>query len=125
MQQQDATPPPRGVAPGPEALEASCDRLHELGLGRRVILFEAGGNPLLLHEEPVLRDGAYVGRTTSGARGFRTGANLCLANISVPKGEPLADTLKASYEIIVAGTRHPLTPLAKGPYDPGGERMRA
>ena len=28
---------------------------------------------LLLHEEPIYRDGDLVGRTTSGGRGFRTG----------------------------------------------------
>ncbi len=106
---------------GLDALEAQKTE----GPSRRVILFEAGDEPLLLHEEPILRDGNYVGRTTSGARGFRTGADLCLANISVPKGEPLGETLKGDFEIIVAGRHHPLTPLAKGPYDPSGERMRA
>ncbi|MEM1201231.1 MAG: FAD-dependent oxidoreductase, partial [Pseudomonadota bacterium] len=92
---------------GLEALQ----RQKAEGLERRILLFEAGPEPLLLHEEPVLRGGEYVGRTTSGARGLRTGKNLCFANVTVPRGEPLSDTLNASYEIIVAGERHPLTPL--------------
>ncbi len=106
---------------GLEALQ----RQKSEGVERRILLFEAGPAPLLLHEEPVLRGGEYVGRTTSGARGFRTGTNLCFANVAVPRGEPLSETLNAAYEIIVAGERHPLTPLAKPPFDASGERLKA
>ena len=100
-------------------------RQKSQGVARRVLLFEAGPEPLLVHEEPVLRDGEYVGRTTSGARGFRSDKNLCFANVAVPRGEPLSDTLNASYEIIVAGERYPLRALTKPPFDPHAERMKA
>ncbi len=93
----------------------------ECELERRVMLFEAPAKPLLLHEEPVLRGGKTVGRTTSGARGFRTGKNLCFANVSVSQNDEAED----SYEVIVAGERFPLTPLSNAPYDPNGERMKA
>ena len=76
----------------------------------------AEGMPLLLHDEPVFCDGALVGQTTSGARGFRTGLDLCFAMIDRD-----ADGV---FEVQIAGRRHPLRRLLHPPYDPSGARMR-
>jgi len=38
-----------------------------------------GDRPLLLHDEPVYRDGQIIGVTTSGGLGFRTGTALSMA----------------------------------------------
>ncbi|MGI9310920.1 MAG: GcvT family protein [bacterium] len=91
---------------------------------QRLVLFEVGAaQPLLLHDEPVYRDGHLVGRTTSGGLGFRTGKALCFAHIDT--GELNRETLfGASYEIAIAGEGAPLRPLRTPPYDPHGKKMR-
>lgn len=95
------------------------------GLSRHLLLFSVeDASPLLLHDEPIYSNGRLVGRTTSGARGFRTGLSLCFAYIGCPAGTPKVDLLGAPYEIGVAGERHRLRPLPTAPYDPKGERMR-
>ncbi|MEM7058189.1 MAG: FAD-dependent oxidoreductase [Pseudomonadota bacterium] len=75
-----------------------------------------GDHPLLLHDEPIFRNGALVSRTTSGARGFRTGLSLCFAYLPVPNGETMPDLARQTYEISVAGRRYPLRILAKPAY---------
>ena len=110
----------RGSFTGRDALL----RQRETGLSRRLVLFEAHGVPLVLHEEPVLRAGRYVGRTTSGGYGLRTGKHLCFASIDVAPGETRDESLAGEYEILVAGERYALTPLRRAPYDPDGQRMR-
>ncbi|MEM7426231.1 MAG: glycine cleavage T C-terminal barrel domain-containing protein, partial [Pseudomonadota bacterium] len=100
-------------------------RQRQGGVRRRVIQFEAPLEPLLLHEEPILRRGQHVGQTTSGARGFRTRKNLCFASIEVPRGEPLETTLSGVYDILAEGKRYGLTPLKKPVYDPAGTKMKA
>jgi glycine cleavage system aminomethyltransferase T/glycine/D-amino acid oxidase-like deaminating enzyme len=95
------------------------------GLSRHLLLFSVeDASPLLLHDEPVYSNGRLVGRTTSGARGFRTGLSLCFAYIGCPAGTPKGDLFDAAYEIGVAGERHRLRALRSIPYDPKGERMR-
>jgi len=100
-------------------------RQKESGVARRLLLFRVtDGAPLLLHDEPIYRDGALVGRTTSGGRGFRTGLTLAFGTVSVPPGTSRNDALAGPYEVGVAGERFPLTALARAPYDPDGTRMR-
>ncbi len=84
-----------------------------------------GANPLLLHDEPIYRDGKFAGLTTSGGLGVRTGLSLCLGYVACAPGEAKAQLLASDYEIAVAGTRYRLQPLDKPPYDPTGMRMRA
>ncbi|MDX1422243.1 MAG: FAD-dependent oxidoreductase [Kiloniellales bacterium] len=101
-------------------------RLKESGVARRLVLFQvAAGTPLVLHDEPIYRDGALVGRTTSGGRGFRTGLTLALGYVSAAPGVGHGDLLAGRYEIGVAGTRFPLAALPRAPYDPDGRRMRS
>ena len=98
---------------------------RDAGLARRLLLFAVDGAwPLLLHDEPIYRDGRLVGRTTSGARGFRTDLALCLGYVETRPGDDLAAALEGRYEIGVAGERFPLSPLPRPPYDPDGARMR-
>jgi len=95
------------------------------GLTRRLLLFAVEeGDPLLLHEEPIYRDGALVGRTTSGGRGFHVDKSLCLGSVTCEPGMPKRVMLNGSYEIGVAGERFPLRALERAPYDPSGTRLR-
>ncbi len=101
-------------------------RQRQAGVARRMMMFAVeGGRPLLLHDEPIYRDGRLVGRTTSGARGFRTGLDLCMGYVGCAAGTPRAALLDGTYEIGVEGERLPLRPLDRPPYDPAGDRMRA
>ncbi len=106
---------------GREALLARRDA----GLARRLLLFAVdGAHPLLLHDEPIYRDGRLVGRTTSGARGLRTDLALCLGYVETRPGDGRAAAFEGRYEIGVAGERFALSPLPRPPYDPDGSRMR-
>ena len=100
---------------------------REAGIERRLLQFEvAGAHPLLLHDEPVRRNGKLVGHTTSGGRGFRTGLSLCFAYVPCEPGTPRSVLLEGGgYELGVAGERFPLRALARPPYDPGGARLRS
>ena len=95
----------------------ALERQKNNGLTRRQILLEVEGDALLLHDEPVRENGQYVGLTNSGAKGPRTGKNLCFANVEISKGETLAETRTRSFEIEVADRRYKATPLATPPYN--------
>jgi glycine cleavage system aminomethyltransferase T/glycine/D-amino acid oxidase-like deaminating enzyme len=95
------------------------------GVRRRLMHFAVDGDsPLLLHDEPIYRDGRLAGLTTSGGLGFRTGLSLCLGYVDCEPGETRRQLLASDYEIAVAGARYSLLPLDKPPYDPAGVRMR-
>ena len=95
------------------------------GPRQRLVQFKvAEGHPLLLHDEPLYRNGNLAGRTSSGARGFRSGLSLCMGYLGFEPGETLADIVNDRFEIGVAGERFVLEALAAPPYDPRGARMR-
>ncbi|MBP5855406.1 FAD-dependent oxidoreductase [Marivibrio halodurans] len=80
--------------------------------------------PLMLHEEPILRDGAIVGATTSGAWGHRLGKSLAMGYVACPDGVT-KDWLEAgSWEVEIAWARHPAKVQLRPWYDPKSERMR-
>ncbi|MCB1882940.1 MAG: FAD-dependent oxidoreductase [Geminicoccaceae bacterium] len=105
--------------------KAVLERQRAEGLTRRLVLFDVAGHPLILHDEPILEGGRVVGATTSGARGARTGLTLALGLIAVAPGETLAGTGERRFEVDVAGRLYPARALARPPFDPKGERMRA
>ena len=93
---------------------------------RRLMSFAVkGSHPLLLHDEPIYRDGSLVGRTTSGGRGFRTGLTLCMGYVECEPGTSRASLLDAIYRVAVAGEIYDIEPLGKPAYDPSGSRMRS
>lgn len=95
------------------------------GVRRHLLHFAVdGANPLLLHDEPIYRDGRLAGLTTSGGLGARTGLSLCLGYVDCEQKEPKEQLLASHYEIAVAGERYRLRPLEKPPYEASGMRMR-
>ena len=94
------------------------------GVTQKLVMMQIAGEVLLLHDEPVFENGAIVGLTTSGARGPRTGLNLCFAMIRVAPGETLHQTCARRLTLRVSGRDYPATPLLRPPFDPTGERMR-
>ncbi len=100
-------------------------RQRQAGVSRRLLQFEVEAErPLLLHDEPLYRDGRLVGQTTSGGLGFRSGLALALGYVETAPEATRAEVLAGRYEIKIAGRRHPARALARPPYDPKGLRMR-
>ncbi len=106
---------------GKTVLEAQ----RALGVRQRLILMQIQGNPLMLHDEPIFHGDTFVGLTTSGAIGPRTGLTLAFGLVEVAAGETLAETLARRFTVRVAGQSYPATPLRQPPFDPQSERMRA
>ena len=79
--------------------------------------------PLLYHNEPVIRDGKIVGYLSSGNYGHHLGAAVGLGYVPCV-GETAADVLGSTYEIDVAGTRVSAEVSLKPMYDPSGARAK-
>ena len=98
---------------------------REAGLERRLVQFRlTDPEPLLYHNEPILRDGQIVGYLSSGAYGHSLGAAIGMGYVPCP-GETGDALLASRYEIDVAGTRVRAEPSLRPMYDPSGARMRA
>ena len=96
----------------------------EKGLERRLVQFKlTDPEPLLYHNEPLLRDGEIVGYLSSGSYGHHLGAAMGMGYVPCA-GESAAEVLASSYAIEVAGVRvgaeASLTPM----YDPKAERVK-
>ena len=97
---------------------------QETGLEMRMVQFRlTDPEPLLYHNEPVLRDGEIVGYLSSGSYGHALGGAMGLGYVPC-KGESAADVLASSYEIDVAGTRVKAEASLRPMYDPKSERVK-
>jgi 4-methylaminobutanoate oxidase (formaldehyde-forming) len=94
------------------------------GLSRRLLQFRlTDPDPLLFHNEAIVRDGRIVGIVTSGNYGHHLGAAVGLGYIPCA-GESAAEVLASTYEIEIAGRRHAATASLEPMYDPTAERVR-
>jgi len=103
-------------------------RQRDAGIEKRLVLFSVPGGeevPLILHDEPVYRDGERVGQTTSGGRAFRVGGSLAFAMLHGPRGVSWDWIESGSYEIKVAGKMYNMLPLRRAPYDPDGKLLKS
>ncbi len=99
-------------------------RKQETGLENRLLQFKlTDAEPLLYHNEPILRDGEIVGYLSSGAYGHALGGAMGLGYVPC-KGEAAADVLASTYEIDVMGTRVKAEASLKPMYDPKSERVK-
>ncbi|MDF3212974.1 FAD-dependent oxidoreductase [Mesorhizobium sp. M7A.F.Ca.CA.001.09.2.1] len=99
-------------------------RKKEAGLSRRLVQFRLKDpEPLLFHNEAILRDGKIVGPITSGNYGHHLGGAVGLGYVPC-EGESEADVLASSYEIEIAGERFAAEASLKPMYDPKSERSR-
>ena len=99
-------------------------RKREAGLSKRLVQFKlTDPDPLLYHNEPVLRDGKVVSHLTSGVYGHHLGAALGMAYVPC-EGESAAEMLSSTYEIDVLGTRVRAEAQLKPFYDPNAERVK-
>jgi glycine cleavage system aminomethyltransferase T len=102
-------------------------RQREAGVDRRLAVFTLRDpEPLLLHNEPIWRDGVLVGRTTSGMFGHTVGRSVGLGYVRRDDGPVTADWLAAGrYEVEVANERFAADTSLRPPYDPDGLRTHA
>ncbi|EDM70615.1 FAD dependent oxidoreductase/aminomethyl transferase [Roseobacter sp. AzwK-3b] len=100
-------------------------RKRDAGLDTRMMQFRlTDPDPLLYHNEPILRDGQIVGFLSSGSYGHHLGGAIGLGYVPC-KGETPDQLLASSYEIDVAGTRVQAEASLKPLYDPTGARVKA
>ena len=100
-------------------------RKKDAGLSRRLVQFRLDDpDPLLFHNEAIVRDGRIVGTITSGNYGHHLGSAIGLGYVP-SAGETDADVLGSSYEIEIAGERFKALPSLRPMYDPKAERVRA
>ncbi|PWG16282.1 GcvT family protein [Salibaculum griseiflavum] len=100
-------------------------RKRDEGLTARMLQFHLKDpEPLLYHNEPILRDGEIVGYLSSGAYGHHLGGAIGLGYVPCA-GESATEVLASRYEIDVAGVRVPAEASLKPLYDPKSERVRA
>jgi 4-methylaminobutanoate oxidase (formaldehyde-forming) len=102
-------------------------RQKEAGVGRRLVQFALEDpEPLLLHDEPIYRDGVLVGTIASAAYGHTLGRAVGLGYVTGPEpGLPRSWFETGSYEIEVASRRWPARASISPMYDPKSERPRA
>ena len=99
-------------------------RKQDVGLENRLVQFKLNDpEPLLYHNEPILRDGEVVGYLSSGAYGHNEGAAMGMGYVPC-KGETAAEMLGSKFEIDVAGVRVEATAQMKPFYDPKSERVK-
>ena len=102
-------------------------RQKEEGVSRRFVQFALKDpEPLLYHNEPILRDGEIVGYLSSGNYGHHLGRAIGLGYVNCPEGEKItADWIKAgSYEIEIACERFAADASLRPMYDPKAERVK-
>ncbi|BBD38581.1 FAD-dependent oxidoreductase [Aminobacter sp. Y103A] len=99
-------------------------RKREAGLARRLVQFRlTDPEPLLFHNEAIIRNGKIVGTITSGNYGHCLGGAIGLGYVPCAN-EPEADVLGSRYEIEIAGERFVAEASLKPMYDPKAERVR-
>jgi glycine cleavage system T protein len=99
-------------------------RKREAGLARRLVQFRlTDPEPLLFHNEAIVRNGKIVGTITSGNYGHYLGGAIGLGYVPCAN-EPEADVLGSRYEIEIAGERFVAEASLKPMYDPKAERVR-
>ena len=96
----------------------------EKGLENRLVQFKlTDPEPLLYHNEPLVRDGEIVSYLTSGSYGHHLGAAIGMGYVPCA-GESAAEVLASRYEIEVAGVRVAAEASLKPMYDPKAERVK-
>jgi 4-methylaminobutanoate oxidase (formaldehyde-forming) len=100
-------------------------RKKDAGLEQRLVQFRlTDPEPMIYHNEPIVRDGQIVGHVSSGAYGHTLGGAIALGYVPC-KNESADQVLASRYEIEVAGQRFKAEASLKPMYDPKSERVKA
>jgi 4-methylaminobutanoate oxidase (formaldehyde-forming) len=96
------------------------------GMGQRIVQVRVlDPEPLLFHAEVLHRDGAAVGYVRAASYGWTLGGAVGLAMVS-GGGEPVTpDWLRdGTWEVDIAGVRHPVEVSLRPMYDPTSARIK-
>ncbi len=106
--------------------KSALEKQKRSGITRRTAFFRLeDSEPLLLHDEPIYRNGEIVGRTTSAAFGYTVGSSVAMGYVNMPK-EATGDWLSSGmYEIELAGEMFKAVCSNKPFYDPQNIRIRS
>ncbi len=101
-------------------------RQRDKPLARRLVMFTLEDpEPLLLGDEPIYRDGALVGRITSGAYGHTLGRAVGMGYVAHADGVDAAFVRAGRWDLELATERFPARAHLEPPYDPASSRIRA
>ncbi len=81
--------------------------------------------PMLFHAEPVLRDGIPLGYVRAASYGFTLGGAVGLTMLEADEPIDAAWLDAGSWEVDIAGTRHPAVTSLRPFYDPTNGRIKA
>ena len=92
------------------------------GFGNKLVTLEVQGvtDADARGSEPVTRDGAMIGRTTSGGYGWRAGKSLALAMV-----RPEFSNIGSEVDVRILGETRRAIVIADSPYDPTNTSLRA
>jgi len=97
---------------------------REEGLANRLVQFKLKApEPMLYHNEPLIRNGEVVSYITSANYGHTLGGAIGLGYVP-SKGETAAEMLESKFEIEIAGERYEAEASMKPMYDPKSERVK-
>ena len=100
-------------------------RQRDTPLARRLVMFMLDDpEPLLLGDEPIYRDGALIGRITSGAFGHTLGRSVGMGYVTHSDGVDATFLRAGRWELEIAIERFPATAQLEPPYDPKSARVR-
>ncbi len=98
---------------------------QQSGLTKRLLLFKLKDpEPLLYHNEPIVRDGEVVGFLSSGGYGHTLGAAIGMGYVPAKEGETCKDMLASRYNIDVADQLYAAEVSLKPFYDPSSQRVK-
>ena len=94
-------------------------------LSKRLVMFKLEDpEPVLFHEELLVRDGSIVGYISSGAYGFSLGTSVGMGYVHHGDGVSKDYIDSGVWEIEIAGERYPASASLRSFFDPKGERAR-
>ncbi|KQU92818.1 FAD-dependent oxidoreductase [Mesorhizobium sp. Root102] len=105
---------------------AALEKQKAEGLKRRVVFLRLESpEPILLHDEPILRNDQIVGRTTSAAYGYTVGSSVAQGYVDVPASDWKSWLSDGRFEVELAGVRHTAICQSRPFYDPDNIRIRS
>lgn len=101
-------------------------RQKERGITKRLVLFTLDDEAAFpVGDEPILRNGTYVGWLTSAGFGHTLGRGVGMGYVHHSQGIDPAYVNSGIYEIEIAGERFPAKPHLRAPYDPNNTHVQS
>nr|WP_277348867.1 glycine cleavage T C-terminal barrel domain-containing protein [Sneathiella limimaris] len=100
-------------------------RQKKTGISKKLVQFKLKDpDAMLYHNEPIVRDGEYVGYISSGAYSHVYGASIGMGYV---RGDNLdrEKILSSTFELEIAGKRYPVEASLAPFYDPKSEKVKA